>query len=119
MATYLTPKQLEHRLGVTPMTLHYWRKPDLYKQPSRKPQPADKNPPMPTVVIEKSNHRRQVLFDLDAIRSWIEKYRPAYLKKLSSVCNCKLCRKPVQGPQEMVQPAPLKPRPLKLHDLVQ
>lgn len=80
MEQILTQKQLEHRLGVTSMTIFLWRK--GYKTMA----------PLPCTVTRRGEQGHKVIFSIPDVRNWLHNYRPKLEDKLEkSICKCRSC----------------------------
>ena len=76
----LTQKQLQHRLGVTPLTLYQWR---------------SSQDPLPHHTIQKKSNKPGRLpvihYDPVEVDDWVKKYKPLYVGKANQLCGCSYC----------------------------
>ncbi len=85
----LTVKEVEHRLGISTMTLFYWRHPEKYFE--------DKGireiiPPIPFIISKKCATKHFIVFPYQQAQEWLAIYRPAIAHKLADdSCACKHC----------------------------
>lgn len=87
MSDSISQKQMEHRLGVTAMTIHLWRKGLAGK---------NKIMPMPfkSEALGGSGKRSRIKFDEQEVLSWLKENRPGLVTKFEeNSCGCAECRK--------------------------
>lgn len=76
-----TQKQLEHRLGMTAMTIHNWRK------------GYENLPPFPCTIAKRGEKGTRVIFDFSEVKKWLHANRPKLEELLEkNECNCRSCR---------------------------
>jgi hypothetical protein len=86
----LTQKELEHRLGVSSMTIFYWRFPDKYKSIKR----IKKIPALPCVITRQGRARHFIAFPYKKVKHWLVLYRPSIAARITKdKCNCSYCDK--------------------------
>lgn len=77
----LTSIQLQHRLDITAMTIHYWR------------QPAEDRPAIPHLV-KKNGNKNAVFFPISEVEQWLNLYKPNKKGMVrEDTCDCWHCKR--------------------------
>lgn len=76
---YLTSTQLHHKLQVSLLTVHHWRK---------------LSNPIPFLTKQRGIQRHFVLFPIIAVHRWLQTYKPHLVKLfMENTCGCRHCTK--------------------------